>query len=183
MLQESSGDGNNDGDNSKDPVEKKLCEQCAKVMKQQQLSPSSFLARFFDVTMLSQHAADVLQKSGKGSAPILAERIAGEWAKNKGFPVVSATMTQADQQEQGMATTKTESSKITTVVTKKITKTASTKRKGSNKDFVADHSEQEANNELAVPSKHTPSTTATAAIPKKAKTTKKVDGDCDSNVE
>ena len=77
---------NKDDDNSQnDLFVQKLCEECAKVMKQQQLSPSSFLARFFDATILSQHAAEVLNKSGKGSAPTLAERIAGEWAKNHPF--------------------------------------------------------------------------------------------------
>ena len=74
---------NNDDDNSQNnQFVQKLCEECAKVMKQQQLSPSSFLARFFDATILSQHASEVLNKSGKGSAPTLAERIAGEWAKS-----------------------------------------------------------------------------------------------------
>jgi hypothetical protein len=65
--------------------QQQLCEKCALVMKQQQLSPSSFLARFFEKDMLSAHA-QVLGKSAKGSAPTLADRIAGEWAKNKGFP-------------------------------------------------------------------------------------------------
>ena len=60
-----------------------ICEKCAQVMKQQQLSASSFLARFFQADMLSQHATEVLQKSGKGSAAALADRIAAEWAKNK----------------------------------------------------------------------------------------------------
>jgi hypothetical protein len=175
MLQESLG-ADNDYD-GKDPIEKKLCEQCAMVMKQQQLTPSSFLARFFDVTVLSQHAADVLQKSGKGSAPILAERIAGEWAKNKGFHLVATMTPKADHQEQGMAPIKTESSK-TNVVAKKATKAASAKRKASNKDAFADHSEQEAENELSVPSKQTLSTSATATVPKKTKTTKKLDNGC-----
>jgi hypothetical protein len=65
--------------------QQQLCEKCALVIKQQQLSPSSFLARFFEKDMLSAHA-QVLGKSAKGSAPTLADRIAGEWAKNKGFP-------------------------------------------------------------------------------------------------
>jgi hypothetical protein len=60
-----------------------LCEKCATVMRQQQqMSPSTFLARFFDATLLSKHAVNVLQKSGKGSAAVLAERIAKEWLKN-----------------------------------------------------------------------------------------------------
>lgn len=59
-----------------------LCEQCASVMRQQQLSASSFLARFFNEEILSAHAINHVGKSGKGSAPVLAERIAGEWAKN-----------------------------------------------------------------------------------------------------
>jgi replication initiation and membrane attachment protein DnaB len=62
-----------------------LCEACAGVMKQQQLSAASLLARFFDATVLAEHAV-LLQKSGKGSAPTLSERIANEWAKNKGIP-------------------------------------------------------------------------------------------------
>lgn len=70
-----------------------LCEKCAAVMKQQQLSASSFLARFFDVSVLSNHAV-MLNKSGKGTAPTLAERIAGEWAKNRPI-VASATATTA----------------------------------------------------------------------------------------
>jgi len=62
-----------------------LCEKCAGVMKQQQLSASSFLARFFDQAMLSAHST-LLGKSANGSPPVLAERIAGEWAKNKPIP-------------------------------------------------------------------------------------------------
>jgi hypothetical protein len=64
-----------------------LCEQCAKILQQQQLSPASFLARFFDAKMLAVHA-ELLGKSPKGTAPILAERIAGEWAKNN--PILDA---------------------------------------------------------------------------------------------
>ena len=78
--------GDDDTEESKLASVLELCEQCAKVMKQQQLNPSSFLARFFDKSVLSQHAEEVLQKSGKGSPPTLAERIAGEWAKGKPFP-------------------------------------------------------------------------------------------------
>ena len=77
-------------DHNKEFVQE-LCEQCAKVMKQQQLSPSSFLARFFDATLLSRHAVEVLNKSGKGSAPTLAERVAGEWSKNKPLPPPKST--------------------------------------------------------------------------------------------
>jgi hypothetical protein len=62
-----------------------LCEQCAKILQQQQLSPASFLARFFDAKMLAIHA-ELLGKSPKGTAPTLAERISGEWAKNKPIP-------------------------------------------------------------------------------------------------
>jgi hypothetical protein len=64
-----------------------LCEQCAKILQQQQLSPASFLARFFDAKMLAEHA-ELLGKSPKGTAPTLAERIAGEWAKNNPIPEV-----------------------------------------------------------------------------------------------
>jgi hypothetical protein len=64
-----------------------LCEQCAKILQQQQLSPASFLARFFDAKMLAMHA-ELLGKSPKGTAPTLAERIAGEWTKNNPIPDV-----------------------------------------------------------------------------------------------
>ena len=59
-----------------------LCEKCAVVMKQQRLGPATFLARFFDVSVLSQHAA-FLKKSAKGSAAVLGERIESEWRKNR----------------------------------------------------------------------------------------------------
>ena len=59
-----------------------LCELCAQVMQQQQLSPSSFLARFFDKTILAAHCS-LLGKSCKGNAPALAERIASAWLKRK----------------------------------------------------------------------------------------------------
>jgi hypothetical protein len=62
-----------------------LCEQCAKILQQQQLSPASFLARFFDAQMLAKHA-ELLGKSPKGTAPTLADRSAGEWAKNNPIP-------------------------------------------------------------------------------------------------
>jgi hypothetical protein len=39
------------------------------------------LARFFDESVLSHYSKDVLEKSGKGSAATLAERIAKEWSK------------------------------------------------------------------------------------------------------
>lgn len=60
-----------------------LTEKCAQVMKQQQLSAAQFLARFFEADMLSEHAVEVFDKSGKGSSAQLAERVANEWAKNK----------------------------------------------------------------------------------------------------
>ena len=58
-----------------------LCECCASVLKQQQLSVGSFLARFFDASMLVVHC-QLLGKSTKGNAPALAERIANRWARN-----------------------------------------------------------------------------------------------------
>ena len=64
-----------------------LCEQCAKILQQQQLSPASFLARFFDAKMLAMHA-ELLGKSPKGTAPTLAERITGEWTRNNPIPDV-----------------------------------------------------------------------------------------------
>ena len=64
-----------------------LCEQCAKILQQQQLSPASFLARFFDAKILALHA-ELLGKSPKGTAPTLAERIAGEWTRNNPIPDV-----------------------------------------------------------------------------------------------
>ena len=66
-----------------------LCEKCAGVLRQQQLSPASFLGRFFETSVLSPHAIK-LSKSGKGSSAILAERIAGEWSKNRMPPAVAA---------------------------------------------------------------------------------------------
>lgn len=59
-----------------------LCEKCAKVMKQQQLSVASFLARFFVQDILSNHLSSVLQKSGKGSTATLGDRIEREWMKD-----------------------------------------------------------------------------------------------------
>jgi hypothetical protein len=59
-----------------------LCEKCAQVMRQQQLSVSSFLARFFPAEILSKHAV-LWGKSGKGSAAVLADRIALVWLQNK----------------------------------------------------------------------------------------------------
>jgi hypothetical protein len=59
-----------------------LCEKCAGVMKQQQLSSSAFLARFFDRDCLASHSRK-LKKSDKGSAPTLADRIEAEWRKNR----------------------------------------------------------------------------------------------------
>jgi hypothetical protein len=76
-----------------------LCEACAGVMKQQQLSAASFLARFFDATVLSEHAV-LLQKSGKGSSPTLAERIATEWAKNKGISEAEKAAKEPSQAEE-----------------------------------------------------------------------------------
>ena len=66
-----------------------LCEKCASVMKQQQLSVSQFLARFFDIQMLQQHAMRVLEKSGKGSAAVLSERIEAAWLKGKPLILLS----------------------------------------------------------------------------------------------
>lgn len=60
-----------------------LVKRCAVIMKQQQLSASQFLARFFDQSILQQHAVDALGKSGKGSAAVLGERIETEWRRNK----------------------------------------------------------------------------------------------------
>ena len=74
---------------SDDVVERVLCEKCAQVMKQQQLSAASFLARFFHSDILSEHAI-LLGKSGKGSAATLADRIAAAWAQNKALPEKSA---------------------------------------------------------------------------------------------
>ena len=86
----------NTSNNSEDAIIL-LCEQCALVMKQQ-LSPSSFLARFFDVTVLSEHAL-LLQKSGKGSVATLADRIGTAWAKNAPFIVVDGV--EATEEEKG----------------------------------------------------------------------------------
>ena len=59
-----------------------LCEKCAQVIRQQQLSVASFLARFFSADLLSDQAI-IVGKSGKGSAATLADRIAVAWAANK----------------------------------------------------------------------------------------------------
>ena len=64
-----------------------LCEKCAQVMKQQQLSVSSFLARFFPADMLSKQAV-LWGKSGKGSAAVLADRIALAWVQKKSIDIV-----------------------------------------------------------------------------------------------
>ena len=48
-----------------------MAEKCAAVIRQQQLTPSSFLARFFDADILREHAR-LLGKSDKGNAMILA---------------------------------------------------------------------------------------------------------------
>lgn len=76
-------DLDNDNDKNDDTTATLLCEKCAQVMKQQQLSAASFLARFFHALVLAEHATTVLQKSGKGSEATLGDRIAAEWAKNK----------------------------------------------------------------------------------------------------
>ena len=60
----------------------KLCELCAQVMHQQQLTPSSFLANYFNTTILAAHCS-LVGKSGKGNAPALAERIADAWLSLK----------------------------------------------------------------------------------------------------
>jgi hypothetical protein len=67
--------------------EEDLLEACAKVIKQQQLSPSAFLARFFDAELLKSQA-EVWRKSNKGSAPSIADRIEAAWMKDgvKGRP-------------------------------------------------------------------------------------------------
>ena len=65
-----------------------LCELCAQVMQQQQLPPSSFLARFFDATILAAHCS-LLGKSCKGNAPALAERITSAWLKCKAGDLAS----------------------------------------------------------------------------------------------
>jgi hypothetical protein len=93
-----------------------LCEDCATVMKQQQLSASSFLARFFDIETLSEHAV-LLNKSGKGTAPLLAERIETAWAKN--VPIVPAASASAKTSAAGAAATA--SSKTVAVATKRKT--------------------------------------------------------------
>ena len=75
-----------------------LCETCATVMKQQQLSVSQFLARFFDISMLQQHAETVLHKSGKGSAVVLSERIETAWIKGKPL-ILPALLSSKDNQK------------------------------------------------------------------------------------
>mmetsp|Transcript_1096 Transcript_1096/g.1188 ORF Transcript_1096/g.1188 Transcript_1096/m.1188 type:complete len:160 (+) Transcript_1096:63-542(+) len=45
------------------------------------LNAEGLLARFFDSEVLSKYCIEVLGKSGKGKEPVLAARIAREWAK------------------------------------------------------------------------------------------------------
>jgi hypothetical protein len=73
-----------------------LCEKCALVMRQQQLSVSSFLASFFSTDLLSEQAV-LLGKSGKGSAAVLAGRIAAAWGHNKPLDVGSEIETATRQ--------------------------------------------------------------------------------------
>jgi hypothetical protein len=83
-------------DMEKDSSTSVLCEKCAQVMRQQQLSVSSFLASFFSADLLSEQAV-LLGKSGKGSAAVLAGRIAAEWAHNKPLDVGSEIETATRQ--------------------------------------------------------------------------------------
>eukprot|EP00873_Tetraselmis_striata_P032977 jgi/Tetstr1/453241/TSEL_040257.t1 len=83
-------------------TEQQLCGRCAGVIKQQQLSPGSFLARFFPAEILSAHA-ELMGKSGKGGAATLADRIHACWAKGPTFTaaqdnreIAAATQTQPD---------------------------------------------------------------------------------------
>jgi len=79
-----------------------LARLCAGVIRQQRLSPSGFLTRFFDKNVLAQHAA-VLGKSDKGGVPVLAERVAGAWLRGPTFdiprppPKPSAKQRKADE--------------------------------------------------------------------------------------
>ena len=52
-----------------------------------QLNAESFLGRFFNAQMLSEHA-DLLGKSGKGNESVLAGRIAKEWQR-AGFSIAA----------------------------------------------------------------------------------------------
>jgi hypothetical protein len=97
-----------------------LSEKCAQVMKQQQLSASNFLARFFAADLLAEHAVSVLGKSGKGSTATLGDRIAAEWAKNKPLIGAENDETVNDEPEES-------------VVNKKESSTTSTKKKNRKK--------------------------------------------------
>ena len=79
-----------------------LCEKCAGVLKQQQLSPESFLARFFEAGVLGPHAVK-LGKSGKGSSATLAARIATAWARNANIPAASEPSPEKRKLAQGQA--------------------------------------------------------------------------------
>lgn len=99
-----------------------LAEQCALVMKQQQLSAAQFLARFFQADMLADHVTSYLNnKSAKGTSAHLAERIANEWAKNKALVLSSdrKRKSEPDEEEEGEIST----------VAKAKKKKASTKKK------------------------------------------------------
>mmetsp|Transcript_18852 Transcript_18852/g.24265 ORF Transcript_18852/g.24265 Transcript_18852/m.24265 type:complete len:214 (+) Transcript_18852:24-665(+) len=74
-----------------------LCEKCAMVMKQQQLSPASFLARFFPAEMLSEYAKLCYKKlSSKGSAATLGDRIATAWVKQQ--PLLPTTTSERNNE-------------------------------------------------------------------------------------
>ena len=57
-----------------------LLKACAEVMGQQQLSPESFLGRFFSAAVLGAHCAK-LGKSDKGNEATLAARASKEWRR------------------------------------------------------------------------------------------------------
>ena len=90
-----------------------LVERCAAVMKQQQLSVSQFLARFFDASVLQQHAIHVLEKSGKGTAAVLGERIEAEWRRNNSNSDRKRSSTGREKYAASAASKKTKTTKPT----------------------------------------------------------------------
>eukprot|EP00588_Corethron_pennatum_P019232 CAMPEP_0194310618 /NCGR_PEP_ID=MMETSP0171-20130528/7572_1 /TAXON_ID=218684 /ORGANISM="Corethron pennatum, Strain L29A3" /LENGTH=355 /DNA_ID=CAMNT_0039064337 /DNA_START=192 /DNA_END=1256 /DNA_ORIENTATION=- len=61
--------------------ENSILEALQECMGMNDLSAEMLLARFFDVQVLKRYAEEVLEKSGKGSAPTLAARIFREWSR------------------------------------------------------------------------------------------------------
>jgi hypothetical protein len=73
-------------------------------MSMNNLTPEMLLARFFDDAVLSVYSKNVLGKSGKGSAAILAARITKEWSKDS-FQCLSTNKRKRSSEENAVAGT------------------------------------------------------------------------------